>query len=236
MSMRVGVVLVAGGHGVRSRLGYPKQFFEVMGHPLWWWALRPILKVVPQAIPVLVIPKRQLEKAKGSFTEAPLRAVEGGKTRVSSVRQGLGLLRGLALDLILVHDGVRPCLEEDLLPALFERALASGAATLGIPIRDALKEVQGLEIVRDVPRDGLYAIQTPQAFHPEVLYRAHDFAKERHIDDAPDDAYLVQLTGQPVCVVPGSPFNIKVTFPEDFRLVSRYLTQFTRAREFKGCG
>jgi 2-C-methyl-D-erythritol 4-phosphate cytidylyltransferase len=202
-----------------------------MGRPLWWWAFRPILEFIPQAIPVVVIPEGHLEKTKESLVEAPLRTVEGGRTREVSVRHGLTLLRGLALDLILVHDGARPCLEGSLLPALLERALVCGAATLGIPIRDALKEVKGLEIVRDVQRDGLYAIQTPQAFHPEILHGAHDFAKERNIDDAPDDAYLVQLTGKPVCVVPGSPFNIKVTFPEDFRLVSRYLTLLTAARE-----
>lgn len=233
--MKIGVVLVAAGEGVRSNLGYPKQFFEVMERPLWWWALRPILEFAPQAIPVIVIPKTSSGKVEEVLKGTPFRTAEGGKTRVLSVRQGLTVLRNEPLDLILVQDGARPCLERGLLPALCERASASGAATLGIPVRDAMKEVQGLKVIRDVPRDSLYSIQTPQAFHPRLLYRAHDVAKEKRIEDAPDDAHLVQLIGQPVYVVPGSPFNIKVTFPEDFPLVKRYLTLLGQASR-KGHG
>ena len=233
--MKVGVVLVAAGQGARSQLDYPKQFFEVMGRPLWWWALRPILEFAPQASPVIVVPKASAGKAEEVLKGYPFRTAEGGETRVVSVRQGLTILRDDPLDLILVQDGARPCLERGLLPALFERASASGAATLGIPVRDAMKEVQGLKVIRDVPRDSLYSIQTPQAFHPKLLFRAHDFAKEKRIEDAPDDAYLVQLIGQPVYVVPGSPFNIKVTFPEDFPLVNRYLTLIEQA-SLKGHG
>lgn len=223
MRMRIGIVLCAAGLGERSGLSYPKQFFEIQGKPLWFWALRPLLELDARVIPVIVLPANEVENARFIVPDETTRLAAGGPTRTASVRNGLALLAGERLDLVLVHDGARPCLESRLLAPLLKEARAFGAATLGVFVRDALKEVHGLTIIRDIPRGGLCLIQTPQAFLPETLYRAHAFAKEKGIEDAPDDAHLVQLLGNEVRVVRGSPFNLKVTYPEDFAFASRYL-------------
>jgi 2-C-methyl-D-erythritol 4-phosphate cytidylyltransferase len=221
--MRIGIVLCAAGLGERSGLPYPKQFFEIQGKPLWLWALRPLLELDARVVPVIVLPANQVENARSIVPDETIRLAAGGPTRTASVRSGLALLAGERLDLVLVHDGARPCLESSLLAPLLKEARTFGAATLGVFVRDALKEVHGLTIVRDIPRDGLCVIQTPQAFLPETLHRAHAFAKEKGIEDAPDDAHLVGLLGKEVRVVRGSPFNLKVTYPEDFAFASRYL-------------
>lgn len=223
MSMRIGVVVCAAGLGERSGLSYPKQLFEIQGKPLWSWALRPILEIDAQVIPVVVLPANHLEAARFIVPDRTIRFTTGGPTRVASVRKGLAMLEGDPLDLLLVHDGARPCLERKLLLPLIEEARTFGAATLGVFVRDALKKVDGCTIICDIPRNGLCTIQTPQAFLPEILYGAHAFAKERGIEDAPDDAHLVQLLGKEVRVVRGSPFNLKVTYPEDFEFAIRYL-------------
>jgi 2-C-methyl-D-erythritol 4-phosphate cytidylyltransferase len=139
--------------------------------------------------------------------------VSGGDTRPASVRAGLAAVPESA-EVIVVHDGARPLAS----PALFRAvvaAVASGAdaAVPGIAVADTLKRVADDRVTETVGRDGIVAVQTPQAFRADVLRRAHETGSE-----ATDDAGLVESLGATVRVVRGEPRNIKVTTAADLEV------------------
>jgi len=142
------------------------------------------------------------------------RVVTGGKERQQSVYNGLQAVDS-ETDLVLVHDGARPLLDEATILRVIEAARRYGAATCGVPVKDTIKAVdeQGL-VTATLERTQLWSIQTPQGFRREVLWEAHESALRKELAGT-DDAMLVESIGQPVKVVMGSYDNIKVTTPED---------------------
>ena len=205
------VVVVAAGSGVR--FGAPKQFEPLGGRPMVQWAVDAARSVADGV--VLVLPAGN-GGGPGAQLGSPLGAdvvVAGGDTRAASVRAGLAAVPA-ATEIIVVHDGARPLAS----PALFRTvvdAVAGGAdaAVPGLAVSDTLKRVAGDAVAATVGREGLVAVQTPQAFRAAVLRRAHDGASE-----ATDDAALVESLGATVRVVPGDPRNIKVTTAADLQV------------------
>ncbi|MGH3050567.1 MAG: IspD/TarI family cytidylyltransferase, partial [Gaiellaceae bacterium] len=145
--------------------------------------------------------------------------VAGGEERSDSVRAGLGEVADDAV-VILVHDAARPLVTDDVV----ERVLAPlsegwDGAVPGLRVPDTLKRVDGDGAIRDtVPRDGLWAVQTPQAFLADVLRRAYANGSE-----ATDCAALVEAAGGRVKVVEGDPRLLKVTTTADLERVASWL-------------
>jgi len=136
--------------------------------------------------------------------------VSGGATRSASVRAGLEAVPSDAA-IIVVHDAARPLAGPSLWASVIE-AVRSGAdaAICAVPVTDTLKRVHGGVVAGTVDRDGLVAVQTPQAFRAAALREAHAGG-----GDATDDAALVEAAGGRVVVVEGSPANVKITRRED---------------------
>jgi 2-C-methyl-D-erythritol 4-phosphate cytidylyltransferase len=137
-------------------------------------------------------------------------AVAGGANRSDSVRAGLAAVPSSA-EVVVVHDAARPLASAGLFAAAVAavRAGADGAIP-GTPVVDTLKRVEGDRVVETVARHTLVAVQTPQAFRPGALRKAHAGR-----GDATDDAALVESAGGTVVVVPGEADNLKVTTPDD---------------------
>jgi len=194
---------VAGGSG--SRFGGPKQFAELRGRTLMDWSLA-AARAVADGV-VLVVPADAVADARLAPCAAAADAVvAGGPRRADSVRAGLAAVPEEAA-VIVVHDGARPLAT----PALFAAVVAAvadgaDAAVPGLAVADTLKRVEEDVVRATEPRQGLVAVQTPQAFRAEVLRRAHAAG-----DDATDDAALVEALGATVRVVPGERRNLKVT-------------------------
>ena len=137
--------------------------------------------------------------------------VTGGPTRADSVRAGLAAVPRDAT-VIIVHDAARPLAS----PALFAAvvgAVGEGGAEGAIPVievSDTLKRTSGGEVGSTVDRDGLVTVQTPQAFVADALRAAHLSGGQ-----ATDDAGLLEQMGATVRTVPGDPWNLKLTRPED---------------------
>ena len=143
--------------------------------------------------------------------------VAGGASRQESVWRGLQRVDA-SVDLVVIHDGVRPFLTETALQATLGCAARHGAAVAAVPLRDTLKRVSEKgEVEATVPRKNLWRTQTPQAFRRHALIAAHRQARERGVR-ATDDAGLLESMGHPVKVVPGLESNIKITTPEDLIL------------------
>ncbi len=223
----VGAIIVAGGQSTRMG-GVDKALVPVAGRPLLAWTLDPFLNspLVDRVILVLrddlLQPGEALLRHEGWSDRVTI--VPGGPRRQDSVAAGLNALGACAW--VLIHDGARPCLDPDLIAAALEAARATGAAAPGLPVSDTVKRVDaGGFVLETVPRDGLWTIQTPQAFRYAIMAAVYEGAP----DEATDDAGLVERLGVPVRVFPGSPFNLKVTRPADLALAEAILAARQRS-------
>jgi tRNA threonylcarbamoyl adenosine modification protein (Sua5/YciO/YrdC/YwlC family) len=216
----VGVVVVAGGKGIRLG-GEPKQFRPVAGVPMLERALRPFLGHPEVAAVVAVVPAETLAAPPdwlGRLLALRLHLTTGGAERADSVRHGLAVLPE-SCTTVLVHDAARPFPSRDVIDAVIASARRGRAAIAAIPVTDTLKvaavhEGDSPAVESTFPREGLWRAQTPQGFPREVLEQAHAVATR----GATDDAQLVELLGHAVELVPDSALNIKVTTEDDLRL------------------
>ena len=140
--------------------------------------------------------------------------VVGGLTRQASVFNGLQSLP-TDVDCVIVHDGVRPFVTDEVIFACIEAADEFGAAVAAVPVKDTVKVASADGFIVDTPdRDKLWAVQTPQAFRASVLMDAHALAQREGVT-ATDDAMLVEQLGFRVKIVSGSDANLKITTPDD---------------------
>ena len=150
-----------------------------------------------------------------------VKVVDGGAERFQSVANALAELKPEA-DFVAVHDAVRPCAPAALIDAVFAAAVKHGAAVPGLAVADTLKRVDNQMLVtQTVPRVGLWQAQTPQVFRKDWLVEA--YGRTGALKEITDDAQLVEAAGHPVRVVPGSPFNLKITTHDDLKIASAFL-------------
>lgn len=224
---RVAALIPAAGEGRRMGGAMPKQFLPIGGrailaHTLDIFETSPLIDEVWVVVSgrqrhlceTGIIQRYGFKKVKG--------VVAGGQTRQESVWQGLQQISE-ACQLVVVHDGVRPFLTECLLQQTLEVASRYGAASAAIPLKDTLKRVSKSGTVEvTIPREDLWRIQTPQAFHRIVLREAFQQARQKGFE-ATDEAGLVEALGYPVKIVQGLEHNIKVTTPDDLIFCETYL-------------
>lgn len=153
--------------------------------------------------------------------------VPGGDYRQESVENCL-LVVPEDTDLVAVHDAVRPFVEVAAIERAIQEAASSGAAILGIPCVDTVKQVERTRILGTIPRDRIVLAQTPQVFRYQLLKQAFERAAEDGFQ-ATDESSLVEHLGEPVAVVLGSDRNIKITKPADLELARLFLME-ERAR------
>jgi 2-C-methyl-D-erythritol 4-phosphate cytidylyltransferase len=219
----VWAILVAAGRGERLGLDRPKAFARLGENPLLAEPLRRLDEsdwvdaVVVVSPPGWEEPAILLAEELGCGKVSA--CVAGAATRAGSVRAGLAELPADAL-VALVHDAARPLLPEEVVGRVLA-PLSEGwdGAVPGLPVVDTLKRVASDGAVAEtVSRDGLYAVQTPQAFPVDVLRAAVAADAE-----ASDCAGLVEASGGRVKVVPGDPRLVKVTTAADLAQVASWL-------------
>lgn len=218
----VGVVVTAAGAGVRAGPGEPKQFRSIHGVPMLLRALRPFTSHPAVAHVVVTLPAGHVEHPPewlGKLIGERLTLVPGGARRAESVRAGLRALAPAAV-LVLVHDAARPFVTRETIDEVMRRARAGVGAVAALPVTDTLKEVgDGQRVVWTAPREHMWRAQTPQGFPRVMLDAAYARVLPSGEAEAPtDDAELCERAGFPVEVVPDSPYNLKVTTADDFRV------------------
>ena len=205
------VLIVAAGRGLRAGGGRPKQFREIAGRAVLQHTVEAFAGRVRDV--VIVVPPG--ERAAVAALLPGGRLVDGGATRGASVRAGLEHVRS---DLVLVHDGARPCVPGAVIDAVLAGLGASACAAPALPVTDALWVGEGrVEGLRD--RTGLLRAQTPQGFRTAQLRAAHAAFE----GEAADDVAVALAAGLDVAIVPGHEDNIKITGPEDFARAARIL-------------
>ena len=223
----VGVIIVGAGSSTRMG-GVDKVFAPLAGVPVLAHSVETCERVDAVGRRVLVVRADAVPRAKRLALERGWRKVAsvcaGGERRQDSVKAGLARLG--AVEWIAVHDAARPCVSEDIFERGFAAAALSGAAVAAVPVKDTVKLVEGERVLETLPREALWAAQTPQVFRADVLRRAYAGSDA----EATDDAALVERTGAPVVVFLGSHENIKVTTPEDLE-IAELLLRRRQARE-----
>jgi 2-C-methyl-D-erythritol 4-phosphate cytidylyltransferase len=209
----VWVIIPAGGRGVR--MGRKKPGIVVGGRSVLAWTLDVFERTRAVQGVVVAVPAEDVAAWRRRLRGCrKLRAVvAGGLERQDSVRLALEVVPADAA-WIIVHDGVRPCITRDLVRRVLAAAQAHGAAIAALPITETLKRGTAGWVEETLDRDGVWAVQTPQAFRAGLLREAHRRACKDGVV-ATDDAALVERLGTPVWLAPGLAGNIKVTRTED---------------------
>ena len=215
-------IIPAAGSGIRMETKRAKQFLSLDGKPILALTLEPFQESTVAAV-ILVVPQNDVEYCrkeiveKFGFTKVD-KIVPGGRRRQDSVRLGLQATEG-KYDVVLIHDGVRPLIEKELIERVIEEAMTSRAVITALPARETVKEVNALQhVVKTYDRERVWMVQTPQAFRYRDILNAHYKALEEGWEEATDDALLAEKSGLTVKVIEGSEKNIKVTTPHDLEL------------------
>lgn len=215
----VAVLIPAAGQGTRMG-GERKQFRRLGGQPLLVQTLRVFERHPLVDLLYVAVPEAERASVEALLAAASLRklgaVVTGGATRQDSVRAALAAVPP-AVDVVLVHDAVRPFVAPGQITALVERVRAVGAAALAVPVTDTLRRGEADRFGDTVDRDGLFRMQTPQGCRRDWFVAAHEEAL-RTGRQATDDVDLVQALSYPVAIVEGSSDNIKITTPGDWDL------------------
>jgi 2-C-methyl-D-erythritol 4-phosphate cytidylyltransferase len=229
---RIAAIVPAAGLGTRMGADQPKQFLELDGVPLIIFTLRRLASC--PAITDFIISTRAedvmslQDKVAKAGLGRPARVIHGGDTRQQSVANALAQVDP-STELVLVHDAVRPFVTREQIERLIAEARTRGAAILGLPAIDTIKEVKRASLPEDValisatiPRERVVMAQTPQAFSYPLLRDAFRKAQQDDVNGS-DESVLVERLGHDVFVVQGSERNIKITRPSDMELARFYL-------------
>ena len=223
--MKKTAIIVGGGAGKRFRGEMPKQFLPLDKKPIIVHTVEAFQHSSSIDAIVVVVPKGWEERCQKEFNSYAFAKIEGvirgGETRQLSCYQALRFLKADPPAMCVVHDAVRPLVSQ----AMIDTAVQEGSQgmTFGLRAMETIVESGEGKIIKVLPRDHLYQIQTPQAFPFQMLWDAHCLALEAGITDASDDAGLVLNAGQGVKVLPGDPRNIKITGPVDLVLAQQLL-------------
>lgn len=220
-------IIAAAGQGTRMAGKRPKQFLELAGTPIIFRTLQAfeqcdsiqeiivVISAAESAGFLSLAGKRELRKLS--------KVVTGGSTRAESVLRGFQAVRETNVDIVAVHDGVRPFITTDEISRTVTAAKISGAAILVSSPVDTVKEIRGGAVVKTLRRDDLRSALTPQCFQYKLLRRA--YAQVNVSDpDLTDESSLVERLGVEVAIVEGSRRNIKITREEDLVLAEALLT------------
>jgi len=218
---RVGVVVVAAGRSTRMGT-VDKTFAPLNGIPLIAHTLSHLQSCPLVDEIVLVLSAQNLEPGRTVVDQHNFGKVSqicaGGERRQDSVQKGLAALQ--PCQWVMVHDGARPGLDQQILERGLLAVPETGAAVAGVPVTDTIKQVSANHSITGTPpRETLWAAQTPQIFEYQLLMQAHRNCRQT----VTDDAAMVEDMGHTVKMFLGSYSNLKVTTPQDLTIMKSLL-------------
>lgn len=232
-------VVLAAGQGRRMNTQIQKQYLLLAGKPVLYYSLKAFEKSNITRV-ILVTGEEEIEYCRREIVEKfgfrkVERIVAGGMERYHSVYEGLKAAKGS--DYVLIHDGARPFLTEEIIERTLTGAREYGACIAGMPVKDTIKIVDEDGMVIKTPkRSSLWQIQTPQTFSYPLIYHAYQELLEQEKQGAgitvTDDAMVLEAscafreTGhRQVKLVEGAYENIKITTPSDLLIAEQLVNQ-----------
>lgn len=222
----ISALILAGGKGKRMQSDVSKQFIIINGKPLLYYTIMRFVRCDLIDKIVLVLPKDEVDYCEKNIVQKySLKVdmiVEGGKERQDSVRNGLNALTDT--DIVLIHDGARAFVSEEIINDGIKYAKRYGAAAPGVIPKDTIKVRDHSSFSKEtLNRDELVAIQTPQVFKLQLIKECH-YKIEADKIVVTDDTMVVETYGHKVYLFKGDYSNIKVTTPEDL-IMAEYLSK-----------
>jgi 2-C-methyl-D-erythritol 4-phosphate cytidylyltransferase len=227
--MRTLAIILAGGAGKRMGAPTNKQFLLLDNKPIIVHTLQIFEECRAIDGVYLVVNQKDLPIIQEEILESyrfnkVMKLVIGGRLRQDSVRNGLEAIEN-PCDIVVIHDGARPFVT----PAFIEKGIylmeMFDAVIPALPVKDTVKVVskEGF-VVKTLERDSLWHVQTPQTFKYELIVKAYREGMAKKVYGY-DDATFLEYLGKKVKVVEGSPYNIKITTPEDLIIARGMLSQ-----------
>lgn len=222
-------LIIAGGSGNRMGQDIPKQFMHVDGCPIIIHTMQCFQKhpdISAIAVVCLAGWETVLQSYANQFNIDKLKWIfPGGKSGMESIHNGIYGLKKAGCsddDMVLIHDGVRPLLSQDIISSNIATCKTYGYAITGIKCKEAILESSdGFESKNSIPRDKLIRTQTPQTFLLGNIISVHEKAKEKGITDSVASCTLVAELNEDIKmhIVPGAEKNIKITTVEDLEIL-----------------
>lgn len=231
MGKTVAIVLAA-GRGKRMQSDVAKQYLLVRNKPVLYYSLKAFQDSLVDEI-ILVTAESEIAYCKDEIVEKyefskVSQIVAGGKERYHSVHNGLKACEDA--DIVLIHDGARPFVDDAIIARNINTVKEYGACVTGMPVKDTIKISDAKGFVQETPRrDLMWTIQTPQTFRYDLIRNAYDtFLNNEEANcksyNVTDDAMVAELFGGlKVKLVEGSYNNVKITTPEDMVLAEAIL-------------
>jgi 2-C-methyl-D-erythritol 4-phosphate cytidylyltransferase len=225
-------IIIAAGSGSRMRQDIPKQFIHVYDKPVLFYTMEGFQKhPLIAAIEVVCLSgwENMVWAYAKQFNVTKLQwVVPGGSTCQESIRNGVYHLEGIAApeDTVVIHDGIRPLIDESVLTDVIEKCRLHGNAVTSLPYNEQIFIVDDeYSTVRYIPRETLRRVSTPQAYRFDLLDEKYHEAFEKEIGiygSSYTNTMMVEL-GVRLYFAAGSDRNIKLTTPADLELFKAYL-------------
>lgn len=217
MPQKVSIIIVAAGRGSRYSTILPKQYESIHGKTILRHTIEAFLSHPLTHNIICVIHPDDVNLYNQAVTGLNIPYVFGGETRQDSVMNGLKALKDT--DIVFIHDAARPNLSIDKIDALINsfKDIETLGAILALPVTDTVKYVENGFIVKTLERQNVFRAQTPQVFRFNVIYDCHINAPHHNFTD---DAALLEHFNHKVKIVLGDPSNIKITEPNDTKIMS----------------
>ena len=233
--MKVSAIIVAAGRGQRFMEGTRKQFVSLAGKPVLCHTLDKFEACRAVHSVILVVGQEDKDYCLKEIVEKysyrkVSQIVAGGKRRQDSVKKGIDALSP-DVDVVVIHDGVRPFVTGEMIEKSVQSAMDVGASVTAVPVKDTIKlGSPDSMVLKTLDRDALWQAQTPQTFQVSVIKDAYQKAVRDGFTGA-DDASLVERLGLRVHLLQGAYSNIKITTPEDLTLAHLLLQTQASAGE-----
>ncbi|MEA1910779.1 MAG: IspD/TarI family cytidylyltransferase [Spirochaetota bacterium] len=218
-TLKAAVIITAAGSSSRMGSGTKKEFLTLNNQSVLLLSLKPFIDSELFSYYVIVLPKEEIEIGRNILASIEVNSnfwyVPGGSTRQESVYKGLLELEKEVPDIVLIHDGARPWLTENIIKDVYNMTLINGAAIPVVPSVNAMKSIDSSGIIiTSLKREFTFAAQTPQGFNYTRILNSHNRAQR---DDTTyiDDAEIYGKYAGDVITVPGDTANRKITYLSD---------------------
>lgn len=220
------MILPAAGYGNRMNSEIPKPLLLLAGKSVLYWSIK-VFASIPELKQIIIPTQESLFEQISDILNSVLydsnrvdikaNVIAGGKERLFSIANALPIIEK-EIDLVMVHDAVRPLVSIHSILNCIEKTKTSKACILGLPLRETIKQTDDNGKVLSTPdRTTLWSIQTPQCFSKSLLVEAYEVALKQNYFGT-DDSSVVEFAGFPVIVSEGNSENIKITYPVDLQL------------------
>ena len=216
--MKASALIVAGGSGIRFNDKTPKQFLLIDKKPVLMYTIERFCQLDNIYV---VIPKCHFDHwhnlCESNNFNIKHTLVEGGENRFGSVKNGLKKITNT--DIVLIHDGVRPCVSKQLINNLINNVEGGLGVIPTLPLTESIRLVENNKS-QNVLRKNYMSVQTPQCFKYAEINKAYS---QDYCDSYTDDASVFEAFGNKIITIDGENQNIKITFPADLKIASDFL-------------